>query len=96
MKEVLYLLATKITTGDVGIPKVGANAVLSGVLNIVYIVAGVVAVVVIVVSGLMYIASNGDSNRIQAAKNALLYSIIGLVVVVMAFAITGFVIGGVK
>ena len=41
----------------------------------------------------MYITSAGNTDRIKTAKNAILYSVIGLVVVITAFIITRYVIG---
>ena len=38
----------------------------------------------------MYITSNGDSNKLQTAKNIIKYSLIGLVIVALAEIITGF------
>ena len=95
MKYFLLQVAQKINAGDVGIPTAGddGSGLLTAILNIVYFVAGTVAVIVIIVAGLMYTVSAGDVNRITRAKNMILYSVVGLVVVVAAFAITNFVIG---
>ena len=60
-------------------------------LGTVYIAAGVVAVLVIIWGGIRYTTSNGDSIQIQSAKNTILYAVVGLVVVIMAAAITNFV-----
>lgn len=56
-------------------------------------VAGAVAVIIIIIAGIRYITSTGDSTRIQQAKDTLLYAVIGLVVVIVAFAIVNFVGG---
>ncbi len=93
MKFLLLQVAQKIDAGSVGIPTGGGDALLTNILNLVYFIAGAVAVVVIVVAGLMYTLSGGDSARVTKAKNMLLYSVVGLVVVISAFAITNFVIG---
>lgn len=95
MKELLHYIAdtVNITPGDVGIPKNTADSVLSGGLNAVYFAGGVACVIVIVVAGILYALSAGDSNQIKIAKNAILYAIVGLVVILMAFVITAFVIG---
>ena len=62
------------------------------ILGQVYLVAGIVAVVAMVIAGIRYTTSNGDSGQIQSAKNMMFHSIIGLVVVIGAAAITQFVI----
>lgn len=66
---------------------------LDTVINALFLVAGAIAVLIIVVGGIRYITSTGDSKRIQAAKDTILYAVIGLVIVILARAIIGFVIG---
>ena len=42
--------------------------------------------------GIRYTTSSGDSNKVQAAKNTVLYAIVGLVVSILAWAIVNMVI----
>jgi len=79
--------------GVLGLPQLTAEQLLQNTLNLVYYIAGIVAVVVIVVAGIMYATSLGDSGRVTRAKNMILYAVIGLAVLLAAFAITNFVIG---
>jgi Type IV secretion system pilin len=53
----------------------------------------VAAVIAIIISGLRYVTSAGDSNSINGAKNTILYAVIGLVIVAMAQIIVKFVLG---
>lgn len=78
---------------DVDIPKVTAEQVLQNSLNIVYFIAGAVCVIVIIIAGIMYATSAGNAANITKAKNMLLFSIIGLVIIGVAFTVTQFVIG---
>ena len=75
---------------------VGASDDLHGsvgvILNIVYSIIGIVAVVMVVIGGVSYATSQGDPGRLKKAKDTILYGIIGLVIVLMAFAITNFVL----
>ncbi len=64
-------------------------------LMTVYIIAGIVAVVVIVIGGVRYTVSGGDPSGVKAAKDTVLYAVVGLIVVMMAAAITQFVINNV-
>ena len=82
----------KINPGGV-IPKEDPNTVLLGVLNTAYFLGGVAAVIVIVVAGIMYSTSGGDSGKVAQAKDAILYAVVGLVVIILAFTITGFIMG---
>ena len=62
------------------------------ILGTVYFWAGIVAVLVIIVGGIRYATANGAQDKIKAAKNTILYAVVGLVVIIMAAAITQFVI----
>ncbi len=70
-----------------------ADATFAGVLNLVYGVAAITAVIVIIIAGYFYVTSSGDTTKTKRAKDAILGAVIGLVVIVMAFAITEFVRG---
>ncbi|QQS26968.1 hypothetical protein IPM44_00040 [bacterium] len=52
---------------------------------------GVAGVVMVVVAGLLYIFSAGDPGKTKAAKDAILYALIGIGVAVLGSAIIGFV-----
>lgn len=94
MKELLQQVAAGVfSPSDAGIPVNDADVVLAGSLNAVYFAAGTACVIVIIVAGILYALSEGDSNQVKIAKNAILYAVVGLVVILMAFTITAFVIG---
>lgn len=70
--------------GDAGIFKQITNTIL-------YII-GIIAVIVLIIGGIKYVVSGGDSKKVTDAKNTVLYAIIGLVIAFLAFAIVNFVI----
>ena len=88
-----FMATTKINPKDIGIPKVGADKVLSGVFNTVYIMAAIVAVIIIIVAGILYVTSNGDPAKTKRAREAILYAGVGIVIIMIAFVITNFIIG---
>jgi hypothetical protein len=63
------------------------------VINTVLVVLGMVAVIMIVVGGVRYTTSNGDSASIKSAKDTILYACVGLVVAILSFSIVNFVVG---
>lgn len=63
------------------------------VLETVYLWIGILAVIFIVIGGIKYMTSAGEASKVESAKKTITYSIIGLVVVLAAFAITEFFIG---
>lgn len=85
----------KITANDLnlgGAPTTVGEGNVQNILFTVYFWAGVVAVIVIIIGGIRYTTSNGDAGQIKSAKNTILYAVVGLVVIMMAAAITQFVI----
>lgn len=73
------------------IPQSAPKDVVVGVLNAAYAIIGAIAILVIVGAGILYTISEGDAKKTQTAKDAILYAVIGLVVVGSAFIITGIV-----
>lgn len=65
---------------------------ITGIINGVIAVLGIVAVVVIIMGGISYMTSSGDAAKVKKAKDTILYGVIGLIIVVLAFAIVNFVI----
>ena len=51
-----------------------------------------ISVIMIIVGGIRYVVSNGDASKIKAAKDTIFYSVVGLVVALLAYAIVNFVI----
>ncbi|NCU29223.1 hypothetical protein EOM60_01280 [Candidatus Saccharibacteria bacterium] len=66
---------------------------LAPALDVVYLIAGLVAIIVIIVAGIKYTSSRGDSGKVEEAKKTILYAVIGLAVTFFAFVITRFVAG---
>lgn len=96
MKALLYHLAATLTPDDIGYNgPTSASSAVGGILGAVYFWAGVVAVGFIIYGGFQYVLSSGEPGKVRKAKDTLLYSVIGLVVVLIAFVITKFVIDGV-
>lgn len=78
-------------TGQQGTDKI--NDIIRTVIDIFSLVVGIVSVIMIIIGGLKYITSGGDSGNVTGAKNTILYAVIGLVVVALAQFIVKFVLG---
>ena len=61
-------------------------------VNIFLFAVGALSVILLIWGGIRYTTSAGDSNKVQAAKNTVLYAIVGLVVAILAYAIVNMVI----
>lgn len=60
-------------------------------LDILSMVAGIIAVVMVIIGGIKYITSQGESGATSSAKNTVLYAAVGIVIVVLAQTIVFFV-----
>ena len=68
------------------------NNVIANGVNILGVIIGITAVVMIMIAGFKYITAQGDAGSISSAKNTLIYAIIGLVIVALSQAIVHFVL----
>lgn len=87
------LFIAAIDAGNVGIPKLDANTVIDNVIGLVLTIAGMTAVLTIVIAGYMYTVSDGKPDEIAKSKNAVIYAVIGLIFVGSAFSIAKFIFG---
>lgn len=71
----------------------GAGGTFTTITNILLFIVGAIAVIMIIVGGMRYVLSGGDSTKVTAAKNTILYAIIGIVVAILSYAVVRFVIG---
>ena len=69
-----------------------ASSLIKRISNVLMFIVGAVAVIMIIISGIRYASSGGNSAQVTAAKNTLLYSVVGLIVALLAYAVVGFVI----
>lgn len=70
----------------------GNTGVFKQITNTILYIVGIIAVVMLIVGGIKYLLSGGDSKKVTDAKNTVLYAIIGLVIAFLAYAIVNFVI----
>lgn len=93
--------ATQITSGinsttDGTGPTTNLSSVFKTVVNVLLFVIGAVSVVMLIVGGIRYTLSAGNSSAVTAAKNTIMYAIIGLIVAFLAYAIVNWVLGALQ
>jgi lysylphosphatidylglycerol synthetase-like protein (DUF2156 family) len=69
----------------------GAGGVITILTNTLLFIVGALSVVMIIIGGLRYVVSGGNSTAVTAAKNTILYAVVGLVIAFLAFAAINFV-----
>lgn len=82
---------TDCNTGGNGASKL--NSTIAGVINIMSVLIGVLAVIMIIFAGFKYITSGGDSGKVTSAKHTMIYALVGLVIVALSQFIVKFVLG---
>ncbi len=82
---VQYASSTGLTVQD---PRVTVAKIIRIVLGFL----GTIAVILVIYAGFMWMTSNGNEDKVTKAKNILKAAVIGLVIILSAFAITSFII----
>ncbi|MDD3711808.1 MAG: pilin [Patescibacteria group bacterium] len=67
-------------------------ATIQSVINIMLVIAGVVAVIYLIIGGYQYVTAGGNAEQAAAARTTILNALIGLIVIFSAFAIVNFVL----
>jgi hypothetical protein len=64
---------------------------LKSIIDAVIALVGIIAVLVIVVGGQRLVTSSGDPQKVNQAKNMILYAVIAVIIASLAYAIINFV-----
>jgi len=94
----LSLFADTVEQAQSGVNAIGGGDApkltefIKSIVNILLYLVGVIAVIMIIIGGIKYVTSNGDSSAVTSAKNTIMYAIIGVVVAILAFAIVNWII----
>lgn len=91
--------STANSLAECNLPTEGTNESLMSrvtkIINVVLAALGIVAVVVIIIGGISFVTSQGDSSKVTKARNTILYGVVGLVIALLAYAIVNFVLKGI-
>ncbi len=71
----------------------GADGIFHTIANTLIYIIGAVAVIMLIIGGFRYVVSQGSKDGVQQAKDTILYSVIGIIVAILAYAIVNFVTG---
>lgn len=73
-------------------PLTGSNGVIVKATNVLALVAGIAAVIIIIIAGIHFITSNGDPNAAGSARSTIIMAAVGIVVIVLAKSIITFIV----
>lgn len=71
----------------------GDNGVFKTITNVLLFIIGAISVIMLIIGGIRYVVSGGDSSAVTSAKNTILYAVVGIVVAILAYALVNFVVG---
>ncbi len=70
----------------------GQTGIFRTITNVLLFILGAISVIMIIIGGLRYVISGGNATAVTAAKNTILYAIVGVIVALLAYAIINFVL----
>ncbi len=68
------------------------TGIFTTIVNIMLYIIGAISVIMLIYGGIRYTISGGNTASVTAAKNTILYAIVGIIVAVLAYAIVNFVL----
>lgn len=69
----------------------GEGGIFQTITNVLLFLVGSISVIMLIVGGIRYVVSGGDSTAVQSAKNTILYAIVGIIVALVSFAVVGWI-----
>jgi hypothetical protein len=75
------------TTPNGGLPDGSILAIIMAVMNWLLILLGIFGVIGFVIAGILYLTAAGNDDQMQKGKNAMTWSIIGVIVGLMGYVI---------
>ena len=85
-----------ITYGTaIGLGTRDIRATIASIINVLMGLLGIVAIVIILVGGFQWMTAMGDEEKVKKARRLLFQGVIGLVIVLSAYAIANFVVGSI-
>ena len=91
-KDILIAATVKnVPNGQIDLPQLEPDKVVSGGFNVAFFVAGALAVIMIIYGGIRYITAHGDEKQVKVAKDTIVYSVAGLIIAILAYALVTFI-----
>jgi len=78
--------------GNAGIGEASMAEIIGKIVKAILSVLGLVALIIFIIAGFQWMTSGGNKEKIQGAQKLMGAAVIGLVIVVIAYAATHFII----
>lgn len=70
--------------------------IITTIINVMLFIAGALAVIMIIYGGIRYITAHGDEKQVKVAKDTIVYSVTGLIIAILAYALVTFIFNAFK
>ena len=77
-----------------GLCEPGLRQLVLGIINWILLFLGLVATAFLIYGGFMYITSSGNEQNVDKAKKIIMYAVVGIVIILLAFALVNTILGG--
>jgi hypothetical protein len=84
--------ASAAKSDDQGTDLFGDGGIFRTITNVLLFLIGAISVIMLIIGGIRYTISGGDSTAVTSAKNTILYAVIGIIVALLAYAVVNFVL----
>lgn len=78
-------------TNSGGSAKQDLPDIITTIINVMLFIAGALAVIMIIYGGIRYITAHGDEKQVKVAKDTIVYSVVGLIIAILAYALVTFI-----
>jgi type IV secretory pathway VirB2 component (pilin) len=98
MKKFKNVILSATIPVPILIPPTGNNlsSKIQNIIQVLLMFAGAIAIIFIIIGGFQFIFAAGNEENIKRARNSIIYSIVGLVIILLSYVIVGFVIQKLK
>lgn len=84
-------LALGQNTGGPGVTFSGLDDLITKVGDFLWKIVGLVALILFVIAGIMFMTAMGDPAKIATARNFVLWGVVGIIVAILAYSIVAIV-----
>lgn len=78
-------------TNSGGSAKQDLPDIITTIINVMLFIAAALAVIMIIYGGIRYITAHGDEKQVKVAKDTIVYSVVGLIIAIIAYALVTFI-----
>lgn len=72
---------------DANLPEASLMDIIKNFMRWILIIVGIMGVIGFAIAGILYFTAAGDEERVKSAKNAMIYSIVGIIVALLGLVV---------